>query len=257
MNKKVAILVISCDKYGDLWETCAKTFNYFWPDCKYEKFIMSNHEKCNQPGFNSILVGDDLSWSHGLKSALTQLETDYDYVFTMVEDYFFIESIDNNYIESMFNEFVNLEGNFLSLYKLPSKLSFVNKFFGELENNIPYRQSIGFTLWNIHTLQAVLDPAENAWEFEKNGVLRGFRYDKFYGSYLNYKVLNLVIKGKIVPSSYNVLIKLFPDLEFSRASLSKKEWRDMVIKDFFILQFLFYVPSFIKKWIYFNWKKPV
>ena len=255
IDKKIAILIISCDKYGDLWETCAKTFDYFWPDCKYDKFITSNHKKCNQPGFKSILVGDDLSWSHGLKSALTKLETEYDYVFTMVEDYFFIETINNSYIEKMFNEFIKLDGNFLSLFKLPSKLSFVNKFFGELENNIPYRQSIGFTLWNINTLNAILDPTENAWEFEKIGVQRGFNYDKFYGTYFNYKVLNLVIKGKIVPSSYSVLIKIFPDLNFSRAFFSKKEWYISVIKSFFISNFLFYSPAFIKKRIYFNFKK--
>jgi hypothetical protein len=249
---KVGVLIISCDKYSDLWEPCSKMFNKFWPDCEYDKYILTNFKEHNLDGFTSIKIGQDISWSHGLKTALKFLENKYDYVFTMVEDYFFIEKIDNLYINSMFDSFINKEGNFLSLFKLPSTLTYVNEYFGELENNIPYRQSIGFTLWKINTLMVLLDEKENAWEFEKSGVVRGFQYDKFFGSFNNYKVLNLVVKGKLMPTEYRVFKSHFTDIDIDRPLMSKKELFIQKFRDFLITKFLFYTPSALKKIIYFS-----
>ena len=247
MNNKIAILIISCDKYSDLWEPCTKIFNKFWPDCSFDRYILTNFKEHDVDGFKSIQIGQDKSWSHGLKLALSHLEYKYDYVFTMVEDYYFIEKIDNKYINEMFNLVEKENGDFLSLFRLPSKLERINKFFGRLENNIPYRQSVGFTLWKIRTLYNILDEDENAWEFEKRGVIRGFAYSNFFGSFKNYKVLNLVVKGKIVPKEYAILKLLYPNLIIDRPFLSKKEVFMQKIWSFVVNNILFYTPSCIKK----------
>lgn len=254
MNRenKIAVMVISCDKYSDLWEPCIKMFNKFWPDCVYDKFLISNFKEYSVAGFKSILIGQDKSWSNGLKIALKNIESEYEYVFTMVEDYFFIENIDSSYVARMFDSFIEKDGNFLSLFRLPSKLDPINEYFGELENNIPYRQSVGFTLWKLRTLYDILDENENAWEFEKNGVLRGFRYDKFYGSYKNYKVLNLVIKGKLVPKAYLIFKTYFPNEIIDRPEMMRKEMLIEFIRGGLINYFLFHMPSRIKKYLYFN-----
>lgn len=249
---KIAVLVISCDKYSDLWEPCTKMFSKFWPDCEYDKFIVSNFKDCNQIGFSNLQIGNDRTWSHGLKMAIERLNDKYEYVFTMVEDYFFVEKVDNSYVKAMFDTFVALDGNFLSLFKLPSKLSNCNEYFGELENIIPYRQSIGFTLWKTKTLNAILDENENAWEFEKNGVIRGFQYDKFFGSYKNYKVMNLVIKGKLVPSEYKIIKSYFPDIEILRPKMTHKEFIIEKLREIVITSFLFFTPTFLKRKIYFS-----
>lgn len=249
---KIAILIISCDNYKDLWKPCTKMFNKFWPDCSFDRYILTNFQEHNVDGFKSIQIGQDKSWSHGLKLALGHLDNDYEYVFTMVEDYFFIEKIDNFYVNTIFDSFINDEGNFLSFFKLPSKLSYINEYYGELENNIPYRQSIGFTLWKIKTLIVLLDEKENAWEFEKNGVIRGFEYDKFFGTIKNYKVLNLVVKGKLVPAAYQEFKSHFTEIDIDRPVMSNQELLIEKFRGFFITQFLFNAPSGLKKFIYFG-----
>jgi len=156
-KKKIAILVISCDKYSDLWEPCAKVFNKFWPDCPYDKYLASNTKAFDSNGFSPILIGEDKSWSFGLKSVLTKLEVKYDYVFTLLEDYFFIEKLDNEYMTKMFDSFVLEEGNFLRLLKiLRPQIKYYNEYFGEVENYTPYRQTCVFTLWKIKTLNDIL-----------------------------------------------------------------------------------------------------
>jgi len=248
---KIAILVISCDKYSDLWEPCVQMFNKYWPDCPYDKYIATNTIKFNYQGFTNIQIGEDKSWSYGLKCVLNQLEEQYEYVFTLLEDYYFIEKIDNDYMIKMFNSFILAEGNFLSLYKLPSRLNHYNEFFGELENNIPYRQSCVFTLWNIKTLKEILNDNENAWEFEKIGVKRGFQYDKFFGTYYNFKTINVVIRGKLVPKDYGILKKLLPEVNITRPMFTSAEICKMNIRDFFIHSFLNFIPKKIRSTIYF------
>ena len=253
--KKIAILVISCDKYSDLWEPCVKIFNKYWGDCPYDKYIATNTKEFNFQGFSNILMGEDKSWSYGLKCVLKRLEEQYEYVFTLLEDYYFIEKINNDYMTRMFVSFVSAEGNFLSLYKLPSKLKNYNEFFGELENNIPYRQSCVFTLWKIKTLKEILKDDENAWEFEKIGVKRGFQYDKFFGTHYNFKTINVVIRGKLVPKDYNILKKMLPEVNLKRPSFTSLEMSIMKIRDFFIISFLKFIPKKIKSIIYFSRNK--
>lgn len=253
MKNKLAILVITCDKYSDFWEPCVQMFNKFWPDCPYDKYLMSNNKNFIDDDFRNIKVGDDKSWSHGLKLALDKLKKDYNYVYTLLEDYYFIEPIKNQTTIEMFDEFMNLNGNFLSLFKLPSKLKFVgNTYFGELENNIPYRQSCVFTLWKINTLYDILDDKENAWEFEKVGVNRGFLYSGFYGSFNNFSVINVLIQGKLYKKDYEKLKNILPDVEINRPMFSKLENIKMRFRDSLVHLFLIYMPSKIKSYIYFK-----
>jgi len=252
-TKKIAVLVISCDKYSDLWEPCAKVFNKYWPDCPYDKYFATNTKEFSSLGFSPILMGEDQTWSYGLKFALTKLEMKYDYVLTLLEDYYFIEKLDNDYITKMFDSFVLAEGNFLRLNKiLYPKIKYFNVFFGETENYTPYRQTVVFTLWKIKTFKEILKDNENAWEFEKVGVKRGFQYDKFYCVYKNFfKTINVVIKGKLVPKDYNALKRILPEVNLDRPSFSFLEIVKMDIRDFFILTFLRIVPKKIRSKIYF------
>jgi hypothetical protein len=251
--KKTAVLVISCDSYSDLWEPCIRMFTKFWPDCPYDKYIMSNSKIIEYGNFRNLKVGPDQSWSHGLKLALDELKLEYDYVFTFLEDYYFVETIDNEYIVDMINCFISLDGNFLSLFKLPSSLSNCgNSFFGELENNIPYRQSCVFTVWKINTLYDILDVKEIEWEFEKIGVKRGFSYGKFYGSFKNYKVINVLIRGKLYLNDFNQLKSILPDININRPVFSKFENFKMRFRDELVHLFLKYTPSKIRSYFYFN-----
>ena len=253
-NKKIAVLIISFDDYSDFWEPCTTVFNKYWPDCPYDKYLLTNEKEFDNNGFTSILTGEDKTWSLGLSIALTKLEKEYQYVYTMVEDYMFIKKLNNNYMTKMFNSFVLAEGNFLRLFKvLKPQIKYHNEFFGEIVNNAPYRQTIAFTLWNIKTLQEILNKDENAWEFEKKGVVRGFQYDKFFCVHNNFfNVLNVVVKGKLVPKNYKILKKILPELNLSRPSFTFFEIIIMSIKDFFVIFFLKYIPEKITSKIYFR-----
>jgi hypothetical protein len=75
MNKNdTALLVISCDKYADLWEPFLYFFNKNWPDCPLDKYFIANEKSVPDPHFKTIQLKDDISWSDNLIKALNQLQ---------------------------------------------------------------------------------------------------------------------------------------------------------------------------------------
>ena len=255
--KKIALLVLSCDNYSDLWKSYAELFNRYWPDCPYDKYLASNYIEFNSYGFKSILVGADETWSRGVKIALSKLKDNYDYVFTTLEDSPIVENVDNNFVVTAFKSLIAEDGNFLRTYMaVKPKIKPINQYYGEVENNTPYRQTCCYALWKIRTLYEILDENETAWDFERIGVKRGFNYDKFYCMNKNQFILiNLVIKGKLLKASYRKLKELLPEVNLNRQQFTARESFKEKIRASLVLLALKFIPKKIQNKIYFIWHK--
>jgi hypothetical protein len=239
MNHKIAFLVLSCDKYSDLWEPYAQLFERYWPDCPFDKYFASNEKPFNEYGFQSILMGEDKTWSLGLKTALSSLKNKYEYVLITLEDLFLIKKVDNEYISSCIDEFVRQNGHYLKLYTKTKIHKPDGQYIGTIRHNVPYRQNCVYTLWKIDTLFNVLLPGQNAWEFEKINTKKTAEMDGFYFSGENaFVIINAVIKGKWVKRELSKIKQELPSLSVSRELLSEKEerrlyWYEKLFKYFF------------------------
>ena len=219
MDKRIAYLVLSCDPFSDVWDAYGQLFNKFWPDCPYDKYLASHRLKFEKYGFSSILIGEDKSWSYGLKYVLEYLkDKGYDYVIPAFDDFMIIAPIDTGLIERSIKEFISIDGTRLSFDPyLSPKTTHFNNLFGRVPNKVPYRATLGFVVWNISRLLSIIDERESAWEFEKEGVVRSFQYDDIYCSYKPaFKHVNLIIKRKLVKKSYRKIKQLLPDIQINR-----------------------------------------
>ena len=252
MKERIAIMLLSCDRYYDMIEPFAELMNRNWPDCPFDKFCATNNMPFSQYGFKPILLGEDKSWSAGLKKGLIQLKNQgYEYVFITLEDLFIVSKVDTSRVITIVSDFIRLNGNYIRFYNhfKPSKKC--TDDFGELEKGIPYRQNCVYALWKIDTLLAILKDDENAWEFEKIAVCRGYDYDGFYAVYKSqFKILNTLIKGKWVPSDFKKAKKFLPNLKTSRQIMSYGEELKLNLKRGAFHVFFWLVPEkFQKKFI--------
>ena len=69
-----AYVVLSCDPYSDIWDVYGQLFERFWPDCPFDLYLASHHKSFDKYGFKPILLGEDISWSHGLIVLIDKLE---------------------------------------------------------------------------------------------------------------------------------------------------------------------------------------
>ncbi len=204
MNNRIALLVLSCDKYSSLWSILSQNYSLLWTYQPYDAFILSNYKEYKDEYFTTLPIGKDVSWSQNLILGLEKLKKlDYKYVLTSFDDLFINKFIIQEDLNILVNEFISNDGNVLQLVSKKRERNRLIGYYDEIKNNSLYRASCVFTIWNISTLLNLLDSKESAWEFEKKGSVRSQNIDKIYvvkKSIVNY--INLIVKGKILLSSY-------------------------------------------------------
>jgi len=196
LKNRLAVLVVSCDKYSDLWKPFFSLFWRFWPDCPFDIYLLSNNISPAIPQVKSLLVGDDISWSDNLQRGLSQLKEDY--VFLFLDDLFLRESVNTKEVLEVFSWAVETDVNYIRMNPMRNKPDkSLNKSIGILSKGVIYRTSTVVSVWKKDVLLDLLKLGESAWSFEVYGSIRSDKYDRFYASWKDYfPITNAVIKGK-------------------------------------------------------------
>jgi len=222
---KVAFLVVSCDSYSDVWDIFFNNLTKFWPDCPYDVYLQSNFKDFHSDkGVKTLKVGKDKSWSDGLIKALSQLQN-YEYVLLALEDLIINDFVNTETVKAAAENIIVINGNYLTLVNEPMPDKGFNCLFGEISQGAMYRSTATFALWNRNTLIKLLDPKENAWEFEKIGSQRSNSYPGFYAVYTDYfPYLNAVIKGKWTYEAMKYFDKNNIAFNVTREKMTMFEW---------------------------------
>ncbi len=195
IKHKVAVLVISCDNYADLWQPFFTLFRRYWPDCPFRVYLVSNNLDPEVKGAQTIAVGDDVSWSDNLRKALGLLNEDY--VLLFLEDLFLHKPVPTAKVLEIIEWAVGKGANCLRLNPSPPPDKQINDIVGSVSSGSIYRTSTVMSLWKKEVLYDLLKPGENAWQFEINGSIRSNKYDGFYSATrLHFSIINSVIKSK-------------------------------------------------------------
>lgn len=255
MTNKIALLVLSCDNYSDLWPIFISQFEKNWPDCPFDKYISTNFLDANSENFQSLKIGKDTSWSDGVIKTLKKIKNKYEHALITLEDLILNEKVDNEFFLALVKEFLNLNGNYLKFIKKPRPTNKFNNYFGEIKPGSLYRPTCVYALWNIETLLELLDKNENAWEFERFGAIRSDKYDGFYVVYEDFfKVSNTVVKGKWVPKERKKIEYLGYILDNSRIKLSMIQALKLQIHSYIYKFFINITPWKYRRLFVFNIK---
>lgn len=231
--KRVAIVVPSCDKYSDLWDALFATIRLKWTECPFTFYLVSNFIESPTLGVTTIKVGEDKTWSANLIFALEQVP--HEYVLLFIDDLFLSQCVDHDRVVGLIQRSVNNSWDYLRFNPIPGPEA-VNMIDGGVGKILPgdwYRSSTVLSLWKKSVLMDVLRPNENAWEFEVFGSQRTDKYFNWFASsnwLMPYE--NLVIKGKIDPSAFRLIVKAGTKLETARPVMSSLELSRFKIKKF-------------------------
>jgi hypothetical protein len=166
----VAFLVVSCDKYADLWDPFFHCLRKYWPDCPYQVYLLTNHESYVAPDVTVVKVGDDRSYSDNLRLAISQISEPW--VILWLEDVFISERVDTPRLQAMIAEAQSIPVGYLKLSPdLP--LSYDNsaeRGIGPIPKGVRYRSAVGLSLYKVETLEKLLTPNASAWELDTSTV---------------------------------------------------------------------------------------
>lgn len=198
-----AILVISCDKYSDLWQAFFELYWKNWPSCPYRVYLGSNTKKFSgDKRVTTILSGKDIDWSTSFKKILKQIPEKN--LLVWPDDGFIISQIDNSDIKRCFDFLVGHKGKNIHCRPPPKPSSSTSdRLIGVLEKGVPYRVNLeGF--WDKDYLYNMVVEGESPWNFEIMGSYRTSYDDGFYCTKKPlFKFIHMVEKGKYVRSCVN------------------------------------------------------
>ena len=169
--EKVGILICSCDYYKVCWKPIIYSFDKYWPDCPYPKYIISNHESEELPNTVFVKVGDHKGWANDTKKALAQI--DCKYLIYFQEDYFLDRPVSTEAIES---HVAYCESNNINYLKLQDdRMLRDSKRIGKSiyclnPVDVRYTVNTAVAIWTKELLEAVCVKDYTGWDFERKIV---------------------------------------------------------------------------------------
>ena len=201
-KNNLSILVLSCDKYSDLWSPFFECFFKYWPDCEYPVYLGTNERHFNDKRVKTLLAGKDKDWSSSFKKIIEQVDSEY--VFVILEDLFLIRVVDNLKFKECFDILKKNNFNHCHVrFHLKPELIIENGI-GVYSKGMPYRVNV-LGLWRKDYLLKILIDGESPWNFEIMGSYRSSYDDGFYclpGEI--FKTINTVEKGKWLPDKLKI-----------------------------------------------------
>lgn len=166
----VAFMVVSCDKYADLWDPFFHCLRKYWPDCPYPVYLLTNHKSYDAPGVTVVNIGDDRSYADNLRTALRQIGEPW--VILFLEDVFVSEHVDTRRFAAIIAEAQAVPVGYLKISPdLP--LSYDDRpgqEIGPIPKGVRYRSAVGLSLYHVNTLNKLLTPGASAWDLDTSTI---------------------------------------------------------------------------------------
>lgn len=209
----LAILVVSCDAYHDLWKPFFSCFFKYWTDCPFPIYLGSNFKSYDDKRVQTILVGQDFDYSSNL---LTMLEhIDHEWLILWIEDRVLSAPVNSTRLNNLLNSAITERVGFLKLISShPYAYVSNSQEVGEIPKGSKYRACMTVGLWNKNTLIKLIKSGESAWDFERSGSRRSIYLKEKFCS-LSYAIrknppladTHLIIKGRLIRSAQDFLMR--------------------------------------------------
>lgn len=167
------IIIPSCHKYSDTWDTFHYLLNKYWPGHPQE-VLFTDVTKDKWPGKVAYQVGSDWGWSANLEFNLKRLNEEY--VLMLLDDFWLLRDVDEKKIYQAIS-LMKRDKNIICtrLFPCPGPDEPLNENFGIVNKTAPYRISTQGAIWRtdalLHICNAIA-PYTSAWDFEILGTQR-------------------------------------------------------------------------------------
>ena len=205
MSKNMTMLILSCDKFSDLWDGHIKLLERNWPDRDMETYIVTDAQTDKfYENVGIIIAGTDCEWSERLAVALRSVKTDY--VFITLDDYFLIEKVDDSSIVALTDMMDREKIDYVRLFKRPKRTR--EELYGysginRVDTTCNYSVNLYPGIWKKDFIETCVKKPLNAWKFEVSLHKRTGEYGaKCVVSHRNeFRILDVVRKGKLLHKS--------------------------------------------------------
>lgn len=186
-DNNLALLVLSCDAYKDLWQPYIKLYDKYWPNSQLNSYFCSDTLGINHPAFIDIPAGKPLEWSARLLHAVNQIKEEY--LLLVLDDYYIIRPVQEDKLLQSVEVMQKTGAVYCRVYPCPAPTADLPGFpdYGIVEKGAAYRTSTQATIWKTSVLREFIIPTESVWDFELKGSIRSNEID---APFIGLKLIN-------------------------------------------------------------------
>lgn len=183
-GRATTLVVLSCDKYSDLWPIYFQLFFKYWPACPFPVCLAGNQKRYDDPRVTTLLSGDDQDWSSSVRRSVDQIRSKY--ILMMIDDALLIDPVDTAAVTNIVGWAIENSARYVRFRSTPRPDKKHDEKVGVISPGVLYRTALFPSLWERETFLDLLSDGESAWEFEMKGTVRSNRYEDFYGTWGNH-----------------------------------------------------------------------
>lgn len=214
LKKKLTMIIHSCDKFSDLWDSHIYLLEKNWKDREIETIIVTDKlTNKKYDNVNIISAGEGKELSERIKFALPYIKTEY--VLVTLDDYFPIYEINTKKIEKIIQEMEETNLDYVRLFKRPNSNIKLNNRSDLYKINLNdkkdsnYQVNLYVGIWRKTFIEKTIGKKMNAWEYELSltKIARKERAICAMSKGNEYEILDVVRKGKILHKAHKYLKK--------------------------------------------------
>ena len=212
LKEKATMLILSCDKFSDLWDGHVKQLEEYWPDRGMDTYIVTDKQADKQyENVKIFSAGDSAEWSDRLYKMLETVKTEY--VFITLDDYFLIRPVSSEKILNLVGMMDSCGFDYVRLFKRPTRATrepipgYEKAFY--VDSSCNYSVNLYSGIWKTEFLKSCVAEPLNPWQFEVSLPRKACAYGAKCAVSNNddFVILDVVRKGKLLHSSYNYFRK--------------------------------------------------
>lgn len=216
MKKNMTMLILSCDKFSDLWDGHIKLLEKNWPDRDMDTIIVTDAPSHRDyPGIQILSAGTECEWSDRLAFALQQVKTDY--VFITLDDYYLIKKVSDKGILELVTMMERERIDYIRLFSRPKRATgkelYNYKGVFQIDTSVDYSVNLYSGIWTKKFLESTVRVPKNVWKFEVILHKRAMEYGAkcVVSNRADFQILDVVRKGKLLHKSA-AYFKRHPDI---------------------------------------------
>lgn len=162
MENDCSILVLSCDKYKDLWRPFFTLLSKYWGNCPYKLYISAETEQCEYAEAINI---NESCWTKRIRETLKQINTKY--VIICCDDMFIQDYVNQDAIDYTIKQFKDDIATFN--FELCNE-AYNSDIWGYKlkDNGSKWKNSCQFGIWSRQKLINNLGLDQSPWEWEED-----------------------------------------------------------------------------------------
>lgn len=210
LKEKLTLIIHSCDKFSDLWDTHVLLLDENWGDRNIETYLVTDKESYNKyDGITVFSAGEGKELPDRTATVLPYIKTEY--VLLTLDDYFLTKKIATEKIANLVLIMDQEKLDYIRLFPIPNsreKLSGYKSLYN-IDLNGNYRVNLYPGLWRKSFIEKTIQKTLNAWQYEVSltKIARNANAKCAMSKGKEFEILDVVRKGQLLHKANRYLKK--------------------------------------------------